>query len=73
MTLRLLLLTLFLRAGHVALRLLRVRLHGPAVKADKEGKGAVEGGARMLVGRLRGADAWSRWRWWKVKVDLTGT
>lgn len=50
MTLRLLLLTISLRVGHLAVRLVRVRLHGPAVEADKGRKGAVEGGARLLAG-----------------------
>ena len=40
MTLRLLLLTSLLRVGHLAVRLLRVRLHGPVVEADKKGDGA---------------------------------
>lgn len=57
MTLRLLLLTFVLRVGHLAVRLLRVRLHGPAVGADKEEEGGWSKGERG--------------RWWADFVVLT--
>lgn len=56
-TLRLLLLTISRRVGHLAVRLLRVRLHGPAVEADK----GEEGGGR------RGSEAAC---WWAGSVVL---